>query len=83
MPDPQESIVRDLEISDGEQVHKASYFVELGMLHANIGGKIIRMSVGADTSDEAVRRLLLGHIQTREWRRRMSQKWIKRTDEHG
>ncbi|MNW15541.1 hypothetical protein D3C71_2140760 [compost metagenome] len=53
------------------------------MLHANIGGKVIRMSVGTDTSDEAVRRLLLGHIQTREWRRRMSQKWIKRTDEPG
>ena len=77
---PRESIVRDIEISVGQQVHKASYFVELGVLHANIGDKVIRLSVGTDTSDEAVRRLLIGHIQTKEWRRRMSEKWTKRPD---
>lgn len=80
MPAPQESVVRDIEISDGDQVHKASYFVELGMLHANIGDRLIRLSVGVDTSDEAVRRLLLGHIQTKEWRRRMAEKWTRRPD---
>ena len=80
MPVPQESIVRDIDLSDGEQVYRASYFIEFGVLHANIGGKVIRISAGTDPSDEAVRRLLLGHIQTRAGRRRMSEKWTKRPD---
>ena len=46
----EESIVRDIEISDGRQVHKASYYVENGMLHARIGGKMISLGTGAETA---------------------------------
>ncbi|QDZ11590.1 hypothetical protein [Devosia ginsengisoli] len=72
----EESIVRDIEISDGRQVHKASYYVENGMLHARIGGKMISLVTGAETSDEAVRRLLSGHIQTKAWRQRLAERWF-------
>jgi hypothetical protein len=73
----EESIVREIEISDGRQIHKASYFVESGVLHARIGEKTVSLAVfGGETSDEAVRRLLLGQVQTRAWRQRMAARWF-------
>lgn len=73
----QESVVQEVAIVDGGEIHKASYFVENGILHANVGGKIIRLHVDADQSEETVRRLLLGHVQTKAWRQRMAERWRK------
>ena len=71
----EEGIIREIEISDGSKTHKASYFVEHGVLHASVGDKVVRLAVGAHASEEAVRRLLLGHIQTKAWRQRMAERW--------
>lgn len=72
----EESIVREVEVSDGSQTHNARYYVERGVLHARIGDRMISLAVGTQTSDEAVRRLLAGHIQTRAWRRRLAARWF-------
>lgn len=72
----EESIVREVEISDGSQTYSARYYVERGVLHARIGDRMISLTVGAQTSDEAVRRLLAGHIQTKTWRKRLAARWF-------
>ncbi|MCR6671999.1 hypothetical protein [Devosia ginsengisoli] len=74
----EKSIVRELEVSDGLEAHKASYYVENGVLHAWIGEKMISLTMGVDASDEAVRRLLVGHIQTKAWRQRFADRWAGR-----
>ena len=76
----EESIVREIEITDGNQVHKASYFVEFDVLHASIGDKVISLAMGVEKSEEAVRRLLVGHTQTKAWRERMAETWRRRLD---
>lgn len=74
----QENVVQEVAIVDGGKTHKASYFVEYGILHANLGGRIVRLSIDTDQSEETVRRLLLGHIQTKAWKQRMAERWTKR-----
>lgn len=71
----EESIVRELEVSDGSQAHKATYYVENSVLHARIGEKMISLTIAGEASDEAVRRLLVGHMQTKAWRQRFAEKW--------
>ncbi|MDB5527417.1 MAG: hypothetical protein JWR51_520 [Devosia sp.] len=71
----EENIVRDLEVSDSTRTLKASYFVEHGVLHASIEGRVFRLPVGDDTSADAVHRLLVGNLQTRAWRKRMATHW--------
>lgn len=73
----QESIVREVAIVDAGEVHRASYFVENGTLHAHVGGRVIRLSIGADHSELTVRRLLAGHVQIKDWKRKMAERWAK------
>jgi hypothetical protein len=70
-----EYIVRDLSISDGSCIIKASYFVEAGILHASVDGRNLISPVGDDGSKETVRRLIAGRIQTRKWRERATAHW--------
>lgn len=55
-----ENIVRDLYVSDGNRTIKASYFVESGIIHANVEGRVLVLPVGGDGSEEGVRRLMIG-----------------------
>ncbi|KFC69750.1 hypothetical protein FF80_01254 [Devosia sp. LC5] len=73
-----ENVVRDLEVSDGHTNLRATYFVERGILHANIGGKTILLPVGDGAHDESVRQLLLGQLRTRSWRERIANYWRQR-----
>ncbi|MFK4811196.1 hypothetical protein ACI3KW_13420 [Devosia sp. ZW T5_3] len=73
-----ENIVRDLEVSDGHASLRATYFVERGVLHANIGGKTILLPVGDRGHDESVRQLLIGQLRTRSWRERIADYWRQR-----
>ncbi|MHA6693001.1 hypothetical protein [Devosia sp. A449] len=69
-----EHIVRDLQVVDGGQTIKATYFIEAGTIHARIEGRSLVLPVGADTSEDTVRRLVLGQIQTRHWRERLAER---------
>ncbi len=73
-----EHIVRDLQVLDRGRIIKASYFVESGMIHANIDGRIMRLPAGADGSEETVRRLVLGQLHLRTWRERILDRWRRR-----
>ncbi|MHA6692729.1 hypothetical protein [Devosia sp. A449] len=70
----EEHIVRDLEVLDGSRTIKATYFVETGTIHARIDGRTLMLSVGVDTPEDTVRRLVLGQIQTRHWRERVAER---------
>ena len=72
-----EHIVRDMEVSDGGRHYKASYFVEHGILHTNIDGRMLSMPVGSDDPEQAVKRLLLGHAQMKTWRQRFRDRWSR------
>lgn len=73
-----ENIVRDLQVLHGNRTVKASYFVEAGMIHANIDGRTLRLPIAADGSEETVRRLVLGQIHLRTWRERVLDHWRRR-----
>ncbi len=70
-----ENIVRDLCVSDGGRTITASYFVEAGILHASVDGRNLILPVGDDGSEETVRSLIAGQIQTRKWRERTAAHW--------
>ena len=70
-----ENVVRDLEVSDGDRSLKVAYFIESGMIHANIDGRTIRVRVGADGSEETVKRLVLGQLHIKSWRERLLDRW--------
>lgn len=62
-----EHIVRDLHVTDGESSIKASYFVEAGVIHAHFDGRTLMLPVGDDNTEEAVQRLVLGHLKAKGW----------------
>ncbi len=71
-----EHIVRDLHVTDGERSIKASYFVEAGVIHAHFDGRTLMLPVGSDNTQDAVRRLLLGHLKIEGWRERFASKTL-------
>lgn len=71
-----ENIVRDLYVSDVDRTIKASYFVESGIIHAHIDGRILTLPIGTDGSEEGLRRLLIGQAHVRNWRARFAERWI-------
>lgn len=73
-----ENIVRDLEVFDNDRAVRATYFVEAGVIHAHVEGRTLLLPTGPDTSQEAVRRLLLGQIHTQAWRERTADRWNPR-----
>jgi hypothetical protein len=69
-----EHIVRDLHVSDGSQTIKASYFVDGGILYVRIEGRTHILPIGQESSEDTIRRLVIGQMQTRTWRERMLQR---------
>lgn len=59
----QEHVVRSIEIAIGDRVHKGSYYIERGMIHASVGGRTIRCRAGDDDSDEAMQTLLFEELR--------------------
>lgn len=67
-----ENIARDLYFSEGGRGIKASYFAEAGIVPASAEGRNLILPVGGDGSEESVRRLIFGQIQTTMSRGRTS-----------
>lgn len=64
----QKSQVLEVEVEHQGQIHRASYFVEGDVVHARIGGKVLRSPLGSGNAADTVRTLLAGHLllQTRK-----------------
>jgi hypothetical protein len=53
------------EVERAGERHQAAYFVERGVIHASISGKIRQIPVSDLAPEIAVQRLLLGHLYDR------------------
>lgn len=71
----QTSMVHDVEISHEDTVHKASYFVEHGVIHARIGERVMLSPVNGGDPDRTVRSMLLGQILQNTRKARQASHW--------
>jgi len=58
----QECQVRVVEVRHGGAVHRASYFVERNIIHAQIGGHIMVSPLGNVLAADTVKALLTEHL---------------------
>jgi len=56
-----------VQIKDGDALHRASYYVLDGAIHANIGGRSVMTALGSVPAAYTVRALLLSGRRLRSW----------------
>lgn len=57
-----EHVVLETQIEFAGAIHKAAYFVENGVIHADIDGKTMLLPVGQIPPDQTVQSMLRGHL---------------------
>ena len=57
-----EHIILETAIDDAGETFKAAYFIEGGVIHANIAGKVLRVPAGINAPERIVQTLLHGHL---------------------
>jgi hypothetical protein len=57
-----QSMVQTVEVAQDRTVHSAPYFIEAGVINAEIGGRIILCPLGGVPAADTVRTLLAGHL---------------------
>lgn len=58
----QEGLVQNVSIDHFGETFSSSYFVENGMIHASIGGRVLISPLGNCPAADTVRALLTGHL---------------------
>lgn len=71
----QKSQVLEVEVEHQGEIHRASYFVEGEVVHARIGGKVLRSPLGGGDAAEKVRALLTGHLLLQSRKARNAEIW--------
>ena len=59
--EPNSTVLEALVRFEGE-TYQAAYFIENGMIHANIGGRTLMAPLVSDSAEKIVETLLLGHL---------------------
>ncbi len=72
----QEHLVQDISVQMGQEIYKATYFVEGGTIHANIAGQTWRLPLGQVPAEQAVRSLLIEKLRRHNFRQAMAHKWF-------
>ena len=72
------SIVQTVKVTHEGAVHIASYFIEAGVIHADIGGRMVMCPVGNVPAAETVRALLTGHLLQQARRADQAKRWTDR-----
>jgi hypothetical protein len=70
------SIVETVEVTHEGEVHAASYYVEAGVIHAYLGGRMIMCPVGNVPAADTVRALLTGHLLQQARRADQAKRWV-------
>ncbi|KKB80603.1 hypothetical protein VW29_16445 [Devosia limi DSM 17137] len=70
-----ESEVHDIRITQGGASYKATFFVEHGIINANIAGRIITAPLGDRPAEVSVSELLAGYIHQQTRRARTGRRW--------
>lgn len=55
--------------------YSASYFIEGGIIHAEIGGRVLMTAVGLHSAEQSVKMLLTGHLLQQSRKTRHSTNW--------
>lgn len=59
----EESRVHKVEVTEQGTVYRADYYIENGIIVANLNGKTIRVPIGLTDPHKTVRALLAAHVQ--------------------
>lgn len=71
------SRVFDVEVEFDGQTHKAAYFVENGIIHAQVEGKLIVSPVGAVAASRTVKALIMGQLLQMKRKHRQRVVWAR------
>jgi hypothetical protein len=69
------SSFKTLEVPYRGQSHSATYFVEDGMVHAEICGRTMLAPANAQAPEDVVRTLVVGKLEQQQRRRRLLSTW--------
>lgn len=72
-----ENVVREVVVSEGGVLHKATYFVENGIVHARIDEKTLLVQAGRTGAEDIVRALLVEHLTEQRLRRSTKEAWAR------
>jgi hypothetical protein len=70
-----QSQVLEVQVEHDGSVHRVSYFVENGTIHASIGGRLLAVPTGTRSASDTVRTLLSGHLSQRSRKLRNAAHW--------
>jgi hypothetical protein len=60
-----QSQVLEVQVEHEGSVHRVSYFVENGTIHANIGGRLLAIPTGPRSASDTVKSLMFGYLSQR------------------
>ena len=72
-----QSQVFDVEVEFDGQTHKAAYFVENGVIHAQVEGKLIVSPLGAVPASKTVKALITGQLLQLKRRHKQRISWAQ------
>lgn len=58
-----ENVVLELAVTHEGEEHKATYYIESGVIHAHIQGKNVRLPHGHAPAEQTVRAVLIGMLE--------------------
>lgn len=72
-----QSMVHRVAVTHAGQTYKADYFVQDGVIHANLEGRVLRRPLSDAEPAETVRAMLAGHLVHRNRKFSMLADWTK------
>lgn len=72
-----QSQVFDVEVEFDGQTHKAAYFVENDIIHAQVGGKLIVSPLGTVPASKTVKALMTGQLLQLKRRQQQRINWAQ------
>ncbi|MFC3706305.1 hypothetical protein ACFOOL_16275 [Devosia honganensis] len=73
-----DGLVQDVEIQLDGEIHKATYFVEGGVIHAQLGDQTYRLPLGRRPAGEMVKSLMAEKLRRKGFRESLARKWFPR-----
>ena len=70
-----ECVVLTVDAAHEGEVYTASYFIEYGLIHCEIGGRYVVVPLGNVSAEGTVRALLSGHLLQKERKAGNARKW--------
>lgn len=76
MEQERECLVQTVEVTHGGQVHRATYFIENHIIHAQIGDHAVSNPIGTGSAAATVKALLTAHLNRRSRVKDQARRWL-------